>query len=115
MRYAKKTQQLQVVKVWRNWSCCQDFKSERSKQRILMHSLDVICMDLDRLLDFMLAEGSDNKTGFKWKSGKEKCTQGIWIWSKPWVTSRAYQDTRLKCVSMFPGVYNGARNRTHFV
>jgi len=35
-----------------------------------------------------LSEGSDNKTGFKWKSGKEKCTQGIWIWSKPWVFQR---------------------------
>mmetsp|Transcript_60776 Transcript_60776/g.144775 ORF Transcript_60776/g.144775 Transcript_60776/m.144775 type:complete len:617 (-) Transcript_60776:83-1933(-) len=32
-----------------------------------------------------LSEGSDSKTGFIWKNGKEKCTQGVWVWSKPWV------------------------------
>eukprot|EP00931_Biecheleriopsis_adriatica_P104802 TRINITY_DN79426_c0_g1_i1.p1 TRINITY_DN79426_c0_g1~~TRINITY_DN79426_c0_g1_i1.p1 ORF type:complete len:615 (+),score=145.25 TRINITY_DN79426_c0_g1_i1:110-1954(+) len=33
-------------------------------------------------------EGSkldENSTGFKWRPGKEKCTQGIWLWSSPFV------------------------------
>eukprot|EP00930_Biecheleria_cincta_P001992 TRINITY_DN103070_c0_g1_i1.p1 TRINITY_DN103070_c0_g1~~TRINITY_DN103070_c0_g1_i1.p1 ORF type:complete len:602 (-),score=128.33 TRINITY_DN103070_c0_g1_i1:350-2155(-) len=32
-------------------------------------------------------EGSceDEEHGFAWRGGKDKCTQGIWVWSKPFV------------------------------
>lgn len=35
-----------------------------------------------------LAEGSktdDNQEGFAWRPGKDKCTQGIWLWSTPFI------------------------------
>ncbi len=36
----------------------------------------------------MILEGtnaSDGVKGFQWRGGMEKCTQGIWIWSKPFI------------------------------
>ncbi len=38
--------------------------------------------DLDKV---RISEGQnhDNERGFHWRSGIEKCTKGIWLWSKP--------------------------------
>ena len=31
------------------------------------------------------AKGVSCGRGFGWRSGKDKCTNGIWLWSKPFV------------------------------
>lgn len=35
-----------------------------------------------------LSDGSDNTGGFHWRPGMEKCTEGIWMWSQPFVRNK---------------------------
>ena len=32
-----------------------------------------------------VGNAGDDKNGFRWRAGMDKCTEGIWIWSKPFM------------------------------
>ena len=38
----------------------------------------------------------DDKNGFRWRAGMDKCTEGIWIWSKPFMRNVRGKKVALK-------------------
>jgi len=49
-----------------------------------------------------LTEGTDgsDEAGFTWRPGMQKCTEGIWIWSQPFVEERPNADGEMEKVAV---------------
>lgn len=45
-----------------------------------------------------ISEGLDNNSGFTWRGGMDKCTEGIWMWSQPFI--RTYQSRKVALLLM---------------
>ena len=55
----------------------------------------------DGIPEWLVADGAKvteglgekcDRNGFQWRGGMEKCTQGVWIWSHPFMISRPTED-----------------------
>ena len=55
--------------------------------------------------EWLLKEGEnlkdgDGKSGFHWRGGMEKCTEGIWIWSRPFVRKLPGSEEKVAVIIM---------------
>jgi len=50
--------------------------------------LDLILRYLQSQEDWLTEERIEKGAGFHWRGGMEKCTEGIWVWSQPFLLTR---------------------------